>query len=84
MVEGFGTTFENDQLQHAIEVAQHVARRNSKRSNTGVCQLPIPISVRGRSIPKIVRRPINFDAQSRLLAIEIEHVRTRWMLVAKL
>jgi len=83
MVEGSGTTFVNDQLQHTIEILEHIACGNSNRPNACLRQPLVAIRVGTRSIAKIVTCTVYLDAQARSVAIEIEHVRTGGMLLPK-
>jgi hypothetical protein len=84
MVEGFGTTFEDKELQHPVQIVQDIARRNAKRTNACLKEPGIAMLIVRRVIAEIVRSAVNLNAQSRLLTIEVEHVRPGGMLSPEL
>jgi len=76
MVEGFGTTFEKNKIQNAIEVLQHVRRRNSHGSDFRLSKPLVASSVACWCVPEPMNCAVHFDAQARMLAIEVQHIRT--------
>jgi hypothetical protein len=84
VVEGFGTTFEKDQLQNAVEVAQNITSQDSHRSDPCFSQPQVSIFIRRWIVAEAVAGAINFDAQASILAVEVQHVRTRRMLPPEL
>jgi hypothetical protein len=71
-------SFSDNILDHAIEISEHILRAHPQRPHTLSREPPIP-----RGVPrcaKIMAQTINFDAQLRAVAIEIENVRARRVL----
>jgi hypothetical protein len=71
MVEGYCTTFTDNELKHAFKIMQHVFCGNSHSSNSCVRQPLVSTLVRVRQIPKFMNFPVDLDAQARLVAIEV-------------
>ena len=84
MVEGHCTTFLNNELQNTVEVIQNFQSRYARRAYTRSREPGVAGGIRFRIVPELVSETIDFDAELRLIAVEVENVRTGGMLTPKL
>jgi hypothetical protein len=79
--DGGGLCLDRNVLNDALQVVEHILRRDPKSSHALASQPMIPGGVVSEA--KVVRFTINLNAQLQLIAIEIEHIWACWMLAAK-
>jgi hypothetical protein len=74
-------TLRNEE-QNTLEVVQNIGGRNAQRLDPARAKPSIPGSITSRPIAPRVRLAIHFDAKLRPIAVEIERIRSRGMLLA--
>jgi hypothetical protein len=84
MVEGYRTTFADDEPKYAIEIAQYLSCLNSNGPNPFLGQPFVSMQIRAGNFARIVDGTTYLDAQTRSVAIEVQHVRAGRMLAPKL
>ena len=68
---------------HGVEIAKDIARGDAQRFDAVCGEQGVPPGISRGPILEAMRLAIDFDAQPRLGAVEIEDIRTRRMLATK-
>jgi hypothetical protein len=84
VVEGSGTALFDNAEHNCLYIREDLGGRNAEGPDTCLIEPLVAIRVLLRAVSPFVDLTVHLHSQSCRLAVEVEHIRTRRMLAAKL